>query len=239
MKKTTMVGVMAWGMVWATASGVAAQGGGPAGYVDFSIGAQLGSHTTTTTTTSPLYGETASASSSQKVGAGPVFDVGAGYRFAKNLGVGVSASVFTRGSDATVSLSIPSPVFYNSYTSASATASGLRHTEIGAHVKLFYVLPLRDKLDLTISGGPSFVRVSHAVASASFAAGSSTATVTSSEEKGNGLGANGGLDISYAASRRLGVGIFGRYVAASVDLASASGVKVGGAQAGGTLRLRF
>jgi hypothetical protein len=58
-------------------------------------------------------------------------------------------------------------------------------------------------------------------------------------ESGNGFGGNVGADLSTFFSERYGFGVFVRYVAAKVDLPSASGVTVGGVQAGAGLRLRF
>ena len=58
-------------------------------------------------------------------------------------------------------------------------------------------------------------------------------------ETGTAKGVHVGGDLAHAFSDRFGVGVFVRYVAASVDLPSAAGVKVGGVQAGGGLRIRF
>ena len=65
------------------------------------------------------------------------------------------------------------------------------------------------------------------------------ASTTVANETGTAKGVHVGGDLARAFSDRFGVGVFVRYVAASVDLPSAAGVKVGGVQAGGGLRIRF
>ena len=66
-----------------------------------------------------------------------------------------------------------------------------------------------------------------------------TPTIVSVNESGNGWGGNVGADLSTFFSERYGLGVFVRYAAATVDLPSASGVSVGGIQAGAGPRLRF
>jgi hypothetical protein len=48
-----------------------------------------------------------------------------------------------------------------------------------------------------------------------------------------------GVEAVRHLSSRFGVALFGRYVFAQVDLPSATGVDVGGLQAGGGLRIKF
>jgi hypothetical protein len=47
------------------------------------------------------------------------------------------------------------------------------------------------------------------------------------------------VDGNYLITPTFGLGVYLRYAGASVDLPSQSGVKVGGFQAGGGLRIRF
>jgi len=84
---------------------------------------------------------------------------------------------------------------------------------------------------------PSVIRLQQAIAG--IAVDSSAPVITATNESGTALGANGGLDVAYWLHARYGVGFFARYAAGSVNLPSASSVKVGGFQGGGGLRLRF
>ena len=53
------------------------------------------------------------------------------------------------------------------------------------------------------------------------------------------FGGNAGADATRLLSNRWGVGLLARYVLATVDLPSASGVKVGGLQIEAGLRFKF
>jgi hypothetical protein len=119
------------------------------------------------------------------------------------------------------------------------SSSGLKHTEIGTHIKLVYFMPIGEKMDIALSGGPSFIKVSHAVPNVSIVPNTQSTVLTSPEEGGTAIGVNVGADLIYPLTSRYGVGGFIRYAGGSVDLASISGLKVGGIQAGGGLRLRF
>ncbi len=236
LNKTTSVIVLASGLTLAGAAVGAAQTADPKVYVDVNIAGQTQSNTVVTSSTFSLYGETGGTSFSQTVGKGLVFDGGAGYFVLKNFAVGVAVSVFTRSPTANVSVATPDPIAFNSFTVLSASPK-LKQTELGTHIKLAYLVPLNDKAQITISAGPSIVRLSKEIANGSVVNG--TPQIAIETQTGTGFGAHGGLDVSYLFTPRLGGGIFVRYLRAQVDLPAASGVKVGGFQGGLGVRLRF
>jgi len=144
--------------------------------------------------------------------------------------------MFTRAPEGAVSVTTPDPIAFNSFTVLAASPK-LRQTEVGTHIKLAYLVRVNDKVDVALSAGPSFVRLTKEIASGSVVNG--TAQIGIATQSGTGVGAHGGLDVNYLFTPRLGGGIFVRYLWAEVDLPAASGVRVGGFQGGLGLRVRF
>jgi hypothetical protein len=236
MTKTTSMIAMVTGLALYGASGAAAQTADSKAYVDLSIAGQTQSVTLATSSTFSLYGEQGTTSTSQTVGKGLVFDGGAGYRVWNNLAIGVAISMFNRSPIGTASVTIPDPLAFGAFTTVAASPP-LTQTEVGTHIKVAYFLRVNDKMRLAISAGPSFVRLSKDIATASVVNGAAVIAVAT--QTGTGAGVNGGVDLQYFFTPWLGGGIFVRYVAASVDLPAAAGVAVGGFQGGLGLRVRF
>jgi hypothetical protein len=220
----------------AEAAGAAAQSPGSKLYADVNVAGQTQSVTLATSSSVALFDELATTSASQTVGKGLVFDIGAGYRVHPNVAVGVAFSRFSRSPTGTITVSVPDPIVYGAFTALTA-APKLNQTELGTHVKVSYLSHITDKFDLTVSAGPSFVRLSKDIIGGTLTGG--TPTITVATQTASGLGVNGGADLNYFMTTSWGVGLFARYVAASVDLPAASGVKVGGFQGGLGLRVRF
>jgi hypothetical protein len=234
--KTANIIVLAAGLALAGASGVTAQTVDPKAYVDVNVGGQTQSTTFGSSSTFSLYGETGSVNTSQTVGKGLMFDGGVGYFVQKNFAVGVMVSVFTRSPEGAVSVLTPDPIAFNSFTVVTASPK-LKQTELGTHIKLAYLLRVSNAMDVVISAGPSFVRLSKEITTGSVVNG--TPQIATATQTGNSVGAHGGLDVNYLFTSRLGAGLFVRYLAAKVDLPAASGVKVGGFQGGLGLRFRL
>ena len=232
--------VLAAGLVLLAAAGAAAQTtqtpAEPKAYVEVNIAGQTQSVTLATSSTFSLFGETGATSSSSTVGKGLVIDVGGGYFIRKNLAVGLSLSSFNRSPIGSVSVTVPDAVVFGAFTTVSSSPT-LTQSEMSAHLKIAYVVRITDKIGMVVSAGPSFVKLSKDIASATVSNGTAVIAVTT--QTGTGPGVNAGADLQYFFTPRLGGGIFARYVAASVDLAAASGVPVGGFQGGLGLRVRF
>jgi hypothetical protein len=233
--KTTSIVALAAGLLLGGAAAARAQTPDPKAYAELSIAGQMQSNTVSSSSTFSLFGETGATSFTQTVGNGLVFDGGGGYFVRKNLAIGGSVSMFTRSPAGTVSISTPDPIAFNSFTVTSAEPK-LTHTELGMHVRVSYRVPIADKIDATIYGGPSFIRLSKQIASGTVTNG--TSQITTETQTGMGVGVHGGVDLAYLFTPQVGGGIFVRYVGATVDLPAAS-VSVGGLQAGLGLRLRF
>jgi outer membrane protein with beta-barrel domain len=226
MTNTRNLIVLVSGLTLAGSPGAAAQTiVEPTVYVDLNIAGQTQSTTLTTSSTFSLFGEPGATSSSSTVGKGLVFDGGAGYFVRKNLAVGLMVTVFTRSPSGTAS-----------FTTLSASPK-LTQTEMGGHLKVAYLLPVRDKMDLVVAVGPSFIRLERDIANATVVNG--TPQISVDTERGNAWGVHGSLDLNYRFTPLLGGGVFVRYIAAQADLPSVSGIKVGGFQGGLGLRVLF
>lgn len=240
MIKTTSVMAMITGLVLGAASMAAAQTKAPgSAFIDINVGAQTGTKTLATSSSFSLYDETATVATSQSIGSGPVFDFGGGYRIWKNLAVGLSFSAYSRTVTGSLTATVPDPIFYNKFTTVSVQSPGLKRSEFGTHVKFIYYIEVNEKVDVAISGGPSFIRVSQDVSSATIPSGTTNVSVTIANQSGTAKGGNVGADVNYKIAPKWGVGFFLRYAGGSVDLPVATGVKAGGLQAGAGARLRF
>jgi hypothetical protein len=233
---TTRILAVAVSLTLAVGGRAAAQSADPRAAVDVNIGGQTQSVTVASSSTFSLFGETGRTNVSQTVGRGLLFDAGAGYAVRKDFVVGVAVSVFSRAPAADVSIAVPDPIAFNSF-SIVAQSPTLRQTEIGTHIRLAYRRPLTGRAAVDLFAGPSIVRLSKGVATATIVNGAPQ--ITSATQAGTGFGANGGVDVTYRFMPGVGAGVFVRYVRAEVDLPAASGVKVGGFQGGLGLRLRF
>ena len=217
--------------------------------VSINFGVQPSSATFAGSTTKPVYAETATFNTSYGVSNGQFFDGGVLIRVTGGFGVGVAVSSFSKSQTAEVSGSIPHPFFFATPRSISGTTGALEHKELVAHVQAAYVISSK-RLDVAISGGPSFFSVSQDLVgdvtytetypydTATFA--SATITKVSATK----IGFNAGVDFGIKLSKNVGVGALVRFSRASMSFplaGTASGVSAdaGGLQAGGGVRFFF
>jgi hypothetical protein len=240
MNKITIVAALIAGLTLAASSTATAQAQNPTSlFVDINAAAQTQSRAIESTTSFPLYGETAVINAAQSIDAGGLFDISGGYRFMRSYAVAIGVSRFGKSGDGSLVASIPSPVAFNRSVTTTSSATDLKHSEVATHLMFLYFQPIDDKIDVNVFVGPSFFRVKQNILTASVPSGTQTANVSTQEQKGNATGVNAGININYMFRPNYGGGIFLRYAGATVDLPSAAGVKVGGVQLGIGLRLRF
>jgi hypothetical protein len=226
-------------------------------YFSVSIGGSPQDQTFSESATFDAYGQKGALASAYSIGGGQLFDVSAGTRVWKSLGVGVGYSANKNKNDATISVRVPHPLVFGQSREASATAPDLEHTERVVHVHFVWMLPLTSKFQLMFMGGPSFFTVRQNLATvrapqdvrdeAPFTSVTIT-NVTVTDVKDSPVGVNVGVDGTYEIARIAGLGIgvggFVRYVGASVDFPMLTGttrkkVLAGGHQWGIGLRVRF
>ena len=183
------------------------------------------------------------------VKSGPAFDLAGGGFLWRRLGVGVGVSRFSVSTPASLSGTVPHPFFFNRPRSISGDAAGLKREELALHVQASGVLPIGDRLQVMVFGGPSFFRVKQGVVTdftytdsypydqAQFRAAITTGASASK------VGFNAGGDFAFFFTRQVGVGAAVQFAATTVELPGAGGasqkVKAGGGKAGAGLRLRF
>ena len=206
-------------------------------FVSINAGGQIQTRQFSTSSTFPLYNETAQVRTNQTVNGGFVFDASAGYRVWKRLSLGVGVSTMNVSGDAALTASVPNAVAPNRPTVFTATASGLHQNDVAVNIQAVWDLPVTSDINLAIVLGPSFIHVSQEFATVTPTSGT---TVTIEQQSASTAKAgNAGLDLSFKLTDRMGIGGFFRYLGGEVDLPLISKLKVGGLQAGGGLRLRF
>jgi hypothetical protein len=214
------------------------------------VGAQPSSTTFAGSTTKAVYLESAVVNTTYGVGGGQSFDGGVLVRVAGNFGVGVAVSSFVSQQDGAVAATIPHPFFFNKPRSIAGTAVGLERNELVAHIQAAYLFSSKGKLDIALSGGPSFVSVKQGLVSdvtyaesypydtAAFKAAPST-TINAST-----VGFNVGADVGARLSKHVGVGGLVRFSRTSIEFPLAGTTttvesNAGGVQVAGGLRLFF
>jgi hypothetical protein len=213
--------------------------GSSAFFVDVNVGGQAPSRTLQTSTTFPLYNENAVVNAAQNIGAGPIFDISGGYKLTPSFGVAIGFTTFGRTGDGNLIASIPNPIVFGQPQVVTVSGSNLKRHEFATHLMAVFFIPIDDKFDATIFGGPSFIHTTQDVLSADVDPVTQVASVATVKQSGTATGGNIGVTGNYMFNRRYGAGIFLRYAGGSVDLPSASGAAVGGFQYGVGLRVRF
>ena len=221
------------------------------GFLNVNFGLQVIAEDVATTTTSfAIYDETGKLTTAQTIDSqAPFFDIGGGFRVAGNFGVGFSYSRLSATGAAVISAQVPSPVYYDQPRTATATVNDLEHVEDGYHFQALWMLPVTDKFDIVISGGPSLFRLTQGAVTAPQITevgspySSVNMTVSQTSTTGSQIGFNLGADLTFRFANNVGVGAMIRYAPATVSLTidggDTSDVKVGGFQFGGGLRIRF
>jgi hypothetical protein len=175
----------------------------------------------------------------------PGFEAGGGVRVWRNLAVGVTLSRFSKNTEGAVSAQVPHPFFFNRLRPVSGDASGLRRDETAVHLQVSWIVPLRDRWQLAIAGGPSWFSVGQDLVSDVTITQTypyDTATfsgVTSTHRSASRAGFNAGVDVTYRLRPHVGVGGGVTFSRASVPLTDTVTVDAGGAHVGGGLRFRF
>jgi outer membrane protein with beta-barrel domain len=212
------------------------------GYVSVNGGVQVGSHDLSESGSFPLYDETATFASTNKVKGGALFDIGGAYRvWGKNLLAGVAISHVGSKSDGSVTGSIPDPVFFDRARNVTKAFSGLKHSETAVHLDAIWVMPVANKIDVALFLGPTIFSVKQdTIPSLTITEPGPTVTTTVASASKTAVGFNAGVDAQYMLRKRYGVGVVARYAGGSVSLPGASKkLTVGGFQIGVGGRYRF
>ncbi len=218
------------------------------GYVSLNGGAQATATTFTDNVVFTEFHEDADFDAAYAVGAGMIFDGGAGVRLANGIGFGVAVSRFNRLDPASIDARVPHPFFFDRPRSLTGSETDLTRMETAVHMDVRWFAPVADAVEVSIFGGPTFFNLQqdlvtaigydHAYPYNEASLASATTTATSA----SAIGFHAGADIGFYFSESVGVGALLRYSAATVDLPSDDGaipVDAGGFQVGTGLRIRF
>jgi hypothetical protein len=186
-----------------------------------------------------LFGETGSATTLVQPGNSSMLDVRVGVRAGRRFGAALAASGGRGESAAKATASVPSPIRFASPSIVTLDAPGLKRREVGYLVQAVWFLPVGDRLNLSLFGGPSLIHLQQGVPVVSIGNAAQATSISVTNESGNALGGNVGVDLTSFVTSRIGAGLFVRYVAGRVNLPSAADAQVGGFQGGAGLRLRF
>jgi len=234
--------------------GEAAAQGAPADriYLNIGFGVESGSTDSNDTKQYTLYDETATTNTAAAWTSGSFFGGGVDFRVIKNLTVGVAYHQETNSADTKVTGTVPHPIFFNRSRTFDVAAGGMYRRENATHISIGWIVPVTPKLDVLVSGGPSFFRLQQDVVSDVVIAergGAFTEVVvapTIVTQKRSATGYNVAADVTYILwqndSVRIGGGGFVRYAAAKTDirlLVSDFDTTVGGMQFGFGARIRF
>lgn len=252
-------------VLWLAVSGVLAVGAtnvhaqtgtwADRGYVNIGFGVESGSSSLTDTQNLVIYEEAGTISSSTTWTSGSLIDAGFGVRVWRNMTVGIGYHQEENDTDAAITGSIPSPVFFNRPRTLDQQVV-LDRKEKAAHLVIGWVLPFNDKFDVMLFGGPSFFRLEQDAVE--------PFTVDDLGERGSPFteppnvdvdrvthkksltGYNVGFDATYIVwsndDLRVGAGGFVRFTQASgtvMQLTGEQSTDVGGVQFGFGARIRF
>ena len=218
------------------------------GFVSVSAGLQAPSTDFTENFTFESNAEGADVAAVYGVDSSFTFDVSGGIFVWQDLAVGVGVSRFSKDAQATVSARLPNPFFFNQDRLVDGSAQASR-TETAVHVMAQWAIPVTQRVEIGIFGGPSFFSVDQDfVRSVEFVDEFpfETATFVSApvaRQSESAIGYHVGADVAVFVTPHVGVGGLVRFSRATTDFVDAGGstlsVDAGGLLLGGGLRLRF
>lgn len=183
----------------------------PKWYVNFHVGAQLGSADLSRTSDFNLYDEPATFQTNHKADGGFLLDVGgAGRLYRDKYGIGVSFAAFQSSNDSSFQASLPNPLVFDQPRNVSGSA-GTDHKERALHIQALWFKPYTDKIEFTVGIGPSFFWVDQGfvrgIAFSENPPDFTTVTVDSvdvADVSASAVGFNMGATMTYEIARRYG-----------------------------------
>lgn len=182
----------------------------------------------------------------ERVATAPIYGADVSVRVWKNLAVGAALSFYSKGTAGNVEAQIPHPFLFDRARLVSG-ATALKRTETGGHILFAWIIPA-DRLELTLSGGPSIFQVNQAVVSRvtynqtyPYDVAQFTGVITE-RAKDRTIGFHAGAGVTWKLARHVGVGGTLRYSRGTLDTTvgdDSLSFDVGGLHAGGGLRLIF
>lgn len=249
MKSSLIIALTLAGAAFTAIDARAQSTGRDSGWLSVNLGSQAAPTTFTGATTNQTNVETGTVTTSYPIRAARVFDVGAGARIWRNLGVGVSLSYTTQDDTLEITTRVPHPFFFNQIRTVTGQQEGVVRQETGVHIQAVWMIPATSHVRIGVFGGPSVILVKQGVVTTVNVTETypyDTATFASAdapEQSRNAVGFHAGVDGSYMFNERIGVGGVARFTRAHATFTLADGGTVsadlGGAQLAAGLRVRF
>ena len=247
---TGVAGVLALGLVAAGPAEAQMQPWEDNGYGSINFSYQGGDRVFQERLSDTVFGEEATYAVDHASSGGGQFDIGAGVRMWRNLAAAVAVTSLSTSDGAAITGSIPHPLFFNRPRSSNFARADLEYKELGVHIQAAWVMPLNEKIRVTVAGGPSFFSVDQGLITSVTKAPEigapfdmvEIASAAAASISATGVGGNAGIDITYLVTETLGGGVFVRWTGGSVDLPASGGsqsIDVGGVQGGIGFRARF
>lgn len=221
----------------------------PRGFVAIGAMAQPEKTSFTDAHSEPLYRETATWSADHSLDGMVGVDAGAFARVWRQLGVGLMLTSGSRRGSAAVEVSLPHPFFFGQPRTGRFDVADVGRTEGALHVSAAYLVPTTGHLRISLFGGPSlFVVEQKAIEDVQpnevypyDAVNVDTTGISKVSE--NFVGVHAGVDLTWYATSRIGVGVLARYTTGSKSVSFNGGdnidLKAGGVQIGLGLRIKF
>ena len=197
------------------------------------------------------YGGDAKVSVSHVIASARIADVGGRLRLWRGLMAGGGYSASKTLDSTVVTGAVPHPINQNNPRVIEAKSLQSQHRLQVAHVFGAWRFPIFDKLDVAAFGGASFFNLAQGVGTnvtAVEAGGPPFAAVKidqlqTGQHRRNAVGGHVGVDVTYMATRFVGVGLLLRYTDGIVVLPAAKTGNLplagGGLEVGGGIRIRF
>jgi hypothetical protein len=219
--------------------------GAPRVAVTVGPGIQLTSTSATTTTSFEAYSEEGTLTAGYSAKYQPSLEGGVVVRVRGALGAGIAGSYLHDDGEADVHALVPHPFAFNQPRAVDGTTPAL-HQQGAIHLQAIYWIEPTPRLDLIISGGPSFFRATQDFVSDVTYTESppyDTATFTGAtvvRDRKSAVGGNVGIEAGWQLTPHVGVAAVGRYSRATADFAAENAeVVLGGLRLSGALRLLF
>lgn len=220
----------------------------PRGFVAVSAGIQ-GAGSLTDTFSFEQYAEDGVVRAEYPGGTATLFDVSAGMRVWRRIGVGASVTRSAASIDAGVRAEVPHPFFLDRPRTVEGEAADLSRDETGVHVQLYWEPRMTGKLRVRLFAGPSWIDVRQDLVDGVdvnevYPFDETTfRSARTRRSSASAMGAHAGGDVSWMVTRRVAAGVLLRYAGAGLDL-NASGprdvsIDGGGLQAAGGVRVSF
>lgn len=202
------------------------------GFVNASIGQQWMDQRLVSGASFEIYEETANWEAVTDVDDSIIFDVTAGYRVWRNLALAAGYSRTTDTHDVALAAVIPDTLRFDSPHHETQELTGYDREESAFHLSAVWMVPVTDKIDIALMGGPSFFSVKQAYLSALTVTpgGTTIGTTTDGSISESATGYHVAVDGTYRILRNVGVGAMARWAKATVDT---PGLVGGSADAGG------